>query len=62
METSFFFLSLPSVGKYVNYLIGLIIVTHGVKKEGKCSYICMRKGSLFTPQLNNHGCHATTVC
>ena len=62
METSLFFLSFPSVGKYVNYVIGLIIVTHRAKKEGKCSCICMKKESLFAAQLNNHGCHATTVC
>lgn len=62
MKTSLFFLLLPSAGKYINYLVGLIIVKHGVKKEGKYSFICMRKESLFTAQLNNHGCHATTVC
>lgn len=63
METSLSFLSLSSVGKYVSYLVGLIIVTQGVKKkQGKCSCICMRKEIQFTAQLNNHGCHATTVC
>lgn len=33
METSLSFLPLSSVGKYVSYLVGLIIVTQGVKKS-----------------------------